>query len=196
MTVLDMDDDDLDFDTNFNAEDTEYFSFNRWRNLLKNKRENDITAIHVNIRSLPARMVELNNTLASLDFNPDIIGLSETKLTTKTNSHYNPSIQNYNFFQSQSCTFSGSVGVFIKNSFVVKIRNDLDITVPGMFETVWFDLEHKNKKEKSTFAVLYRHPGFTDIPFFQRKLETSLEKINRTKNNFYNRAILTSIALS
>ena len=140
---------------------------------------------HVTIRSLPLRINDLTNTFSTLDFCPDIIGLSETKITAKANSHYNPCITGYNFFQSQSSTCSGSVGVFVKNSFVVKIRNDLDITVPGLFETIFVDIEHENRRKKITFGIIYRHPGFTDIPFFQRKLESTLEKLNRSQNSFY-----------
>ena len=184
-SVYNLDDEDINFDANFNLEEIEYFSYEKWKSLLLSKNKNDISAIHVNIRSLPARISDLTNTFAILDFYPDIIGLSETKITSKTNTHFNPSIPNYTFFQSQSSTCSGSVGVFIKNSFVVKIRNDLDITVPGLFETIWFDVEHKNRGKRSTFGIIYRHPGFTDIPFFQRKLECTLNKLNRSRNSFF-----------
>ena len=154
-SVYNLDDEDIDFDANFNLEEIEYFSYEKWKSLLLSKNKNDISAIHVNIRSLPARISDLTNTFAILDFYPDIIGLSETKITSKTNTHFNPSIPNYTFFQSQSSTCSGSVGVFIKNSFVVKIRNDLHITVPGLFETIWFDVEHKKgvKEVSSPFHI-------------------------------------------
>ena len=181
----DLDDEDVDFDANFNLEETEYYSHEKLKSLIQAKGKSDISAIHINIRSLPSRIGDLTNTLSSLDFYPDIIGLSETKITIKANSHFNPCIPNYNFFQSQSSTCSGSVGVFVKNKFVVKVRNDLDITVPGLFETVWFDIEHNTRGKKSTFGIVYRHPGFTDIPFFQRKLDTTLHKLNRSKNSFF-----------
>ena len=180
-----LDEDDTDYDVNFCVEETEYYSHERWKNILTKKENNGITAIHVNIRSLPARINDLTNTFAMLDFYPDIIGLSETKLTTKTNSHYNPDIPNYTFFQSQSSNCSGSVGVFVKNSFVVKVRSDLDLTAPGLFESIWLDIENKYGKKKTTFGIFYRHPGFADIPFFQRKLDLSLEKLDREKNSYF-----------
>ena len=71
-----------------------------------------------------------------LNFTPDIIALSETNLTTKSNSYYNQKLPNYTYYYSKSNTKTGSVGVFIKNSFTVDIRYDLDISVPGIFETV------------------------------------------------------------
>ena len=96
--------------------------------------------IHVNISSLPRRLNELTNTLATLNFYSDVIALTETKITAKVNSYFNPYIENYTFYQSQSNTSSGSVGIFVKNSLVVNLRNDLDISFPGLFETVWFDI--------------------------------------------------------
>ena len=60
--------DDEDFDSNFLLEETEYFSYERWKTLLASKNKNDITAIHVNIRSLPLRINDLTNTFSPLDF--------------------------------------------------------------------------------------------------------------------------------
>ena len=48
-TTSDLDDDDYELDANFNFGETEYFSYERWKNLLANKQKNDVTAIHVNI---------------------------------------------------------------------------------------------------------------------------------------------------
>ena len=98
----------------------------------------------LNISSLPLHFNELHTTLALLEYAPDI-ALSETRITTKVNSYYNPHLENYKFYQSQSNTIVGSVGAFIKNS-LVEIRDDLDITVPGIFETLWLDVEHKQNE--------------------------------------------------
>ena len=68
----------------------------------------------------------------------------------------------------------------------MNLRNDLDISVPGVFETLWFDIEHKIGGKKSIFGLVYRHcDGSVDIPFFQRKLETNLTKLNRENSEFY-----------
>ena len=49
----DLDDEDVDFDANFNLEETEYYSHEKLKSLLQAKRKSDISAIHLNIRSLP-----------------------------------------------------------------------------------------------------------------------------------------------
>ena len=39
--------------------------------------------------------------------------------------------------------------------------------------------------KKSTFGVVYRHPGVWDIPFLEHKLELTLSKLNRKNTDFY-----------
>lgn len=168
-----------------NLIENEYYSYESLKNTLSNTTSSDLVVMHVNICSLPRRIDDLNNMLHFLNVNPDIIGLSETRITTKVNAFYHPHLENYSFYQSNSSTHSGSVGVFIKNSLSVNPRNDLDISVPGLFETVWFDIDHGLRNKKSTFGIIYRHPGVTDIPFFERRLELALRKIHLKKSDFY-----------
>ena len=137
---------------------TEYYSEEILGNILKRKKSDDITIVHNNISSLPRRITDLQTELSMLKFEPDVIGLSETKITTKVNTYYNPSLPSYNYYQSMSTTNSGSEGVFIKDNLDISIRKDLDITVPGILETVWFDIKDKNRK-KCTIGVSYRHPA-------------------------------------
>ena len=177
-------DNDLN-DVNINIEETEYYSHERLKNVISKKQGNEITVICHNIRSIPRNIDDFNNALAMLEFCPDIIAFCETKVTTIVNTDYNPHIENYTFYESQSSTTHGSVGVFINKAFAIDIRDDLDISVPGIFETVWFDIEHKRGGKKSTVGIIYRHPGETDIPFFQRKLAASLAKLNFKNSDYY-----------
>ena len=94
----------------------EYYSNERLSNIIKQKRDGDITVLYYNIGSLPKHFHDLHSRLAILNFNPDIIGLSETKITDKVNSNYNPHLDGYKFYQSKSTTTHGSVGVFVKIS--------------------------------------------------------------------------------
>ena len=113
-----------------------HYSNERLSNITKQKWDGDVTVLYYNISSLPGNFNDLHSSLAMLNFKPDIIGLSETKITSKVNSYYNPYLDNYTFYQSQSSTHFGSVGAFIKNPLDVTIRKDLDISVPGIFETL------------------------------------------------------------
>lgn len=82
----------------------------------------------------------------------------------------------FNVYETFNKSRAGSSGVFVGNSLSVTMRADLDISVPGIFETVWFDIDQKLRSKKITFGVVYRHCGITDILFFQRKLELLVVK--------------------
>ena len=167
-------------------QETEYYTYEKLMDVVKRNSENDITVFYANVRSLPKRGAKLNNTLAMLNFSPDIIALTETKITTKVNTYYNPYIENYTFYEStKSNTVSGGVGVFVKNSLHITIRDDLDLSVPGLFETLWFDVEPKQRGKRTTVGVFYRHHGITDIPYFERRLETSMSKLNANNTNYH-----------
>ena len=166
-------------------EHNEYYSTEKYKSIIAKKIDNDITIMSLNISSLPKHFNDLSTTLSLLNYNPDIIGLSETKITPKVNPYYNPYLDNYNFYQTQSSTKCGSVGVFINKSLVTEIREDLDISVPGLFETVWFDVQSNISGKKITIGLIYRHPGLTEIAFFERRLEITMAKMNRTKSKYY-----------
>ena len=146
----------------------------------------ELTVMVINIESLPSNFAYFTSTLTNLKFAPDIIGLSETKITETVNSYYNPHIENYDYYPSpKSTNRAGSAGVFIKSSISATLRFDLDISVPGLFETLWFDINHSTGGKKSTFGIVYRHPGVWDIPFLEHKLESALAKLNQKKSDFY-----------
>ena len=86
-------------------QETEYYTYEKLIDVIKENNENDITVFYANVRSFPKRGAQLHNTLAILNFSPDVIALSETKLTTKVNTYYNPHIENYTYYESTSNTF-------------------------------------------------------------------------------------------
>ena len=109
-----------------------------------------MTIIVVNISSLPLNIDLLATNLRLLNFAPDIIGLTETRITDKRNTYYKPHLDNYVYYPSpNSPTIAGSAGIFVKKSLTVTERKDLDISVPGLFETVWLDIEHKTGGKKA-----------------------------------------------
>ena len=55
----------------------------------------------------------------------DIIGIIETKINKKTNTNF-LSITGYNFHSVNSVLNSGGVGVYIKDSIMYSIRQDLN----------------------------------------------------------------------
>ena len=86
------------FDDNF--QETENYSYEILKNMIKKKKDDDITLIHANIESLPQNLDDFNNRLALLEFVLDIIAFSETKITSEMNAYYKPHIIGYNYYKS------------------------------------------------------------------------------------------------
>ena len=143
---------------------TEYYTDEKAANIMKKKRESEISVFYYNVESLPLHFTKLHTKLVMLNIKPDIIVLSETKITWVRNSYYKPDLEGYTFYQSQSSSTHGSVGVFINNSLDIVIRDDLDITVPGIFETVQFDVKHKFRCKIKLFVPSI---DIQDLPIFR-----------------------------
>ena len=75
--------------------ENEYYSVNRLNTIVNNKNEGELTVMVVNISSLPLNIDYLTTTLRLLNFAPDIIGLTETRITETVYSYYKPHIDNY-----------------------------------------------------------------------------------------------------
>ena len=106
--------------------ETEYISTSEVKKfVLKDWLYNDISIIHLNICSLPSNIDKLINLIAELDIKPDIIAISETKITSSTNQDYKPNIENYSFYNIPSISSCDVIGVFVHNSLKYSIRNDL-----------------------------------------------------------------------
>ena len=146
----------------------------------------DLSILYINIVSLPCNMDKLINFLSKFDKKPDLIALSETKITEKRNTNYHPHIENYTFFGIKSKSCFGSVGIFARNEFTCKKRNDLNCSEEGLYETLWLDISSSDiNSPKTTIGVVYRHTGEATIPHFTTRMENIINKLIREKANYY-----------
>ena len=153
---------------------------------LNASQQRDLSILYINIVSLPKNMYKLLHLLTKLDKKPDLICLSETKITEKCNTQYHPYLEGYTFSKIKSKTHFGGVGIFVRNSLVCNIRTDLNCAEHGLFEMLWFDIScNERNPQKATVGILYRHQGDATIPTFTSRMENILNKLNREKANFY-----------
>ena len=151
---------------------------------LNTARIGDLSILYVNIVSLPCNMNKLQNFLSKFDKKPDVIGLSETKITEKCNQHYHPHLDNYEYISVKSKSHCGSVGVFIREELEFNIRTGLNCSEYKQFEMLWLDVWEKGRIiYKTTMGIICRHGGLTNIPCFTSRMETILSKLNHEKNN-------------
>ena len=75
----------------------DYYSIQKAKDYFKSKKGNEISILHVNIRSLPQNIDKLTNFLALLDEKIDVIGISETNITETVNTNFIAYLPHYTF---------------------------------------------------------------------------------------------------
>ena len=182
-----------EIDTNFI--DCKYMYRHDLRNIsLSECVANELSIIHLNIRSVFKNFSALKVLLSKFPRMPDIICLSETNIVLKNdeltgkmivnndnNDQFIPSTDGYDFIRNDCKSTKGGAGIFVKHDLEYSLREDLLLNVNDC-ENVWLEVNVKNTK--FIVASLYRHPryNFTD---YQSALVRSLEIINKTKINYY-----------
>ena len=168
---------------NNNQLDTEYYSDLEVSKIFLEKSSTEISCLYVNIRSIVCNYDILTRFIKQLKDKPDIIALSETKITTQVNQNANVEMPGYVFKYTKSSTMAGGVGFYISDQLDFDIRGDLGINKPECHcETLFIQLESKQKC-KQIFGIFYRHPRY-DYQKFAQEYEKLLLKLTNEKCNF------------
>ena len=119
--------------------------------------------LHTNLRSLSKNKSKLEEFLIDLDYQPEEIAISETKLSINTIS--NIDIKNYNFLNTDSSTNAGGVGLYLKDTITYRLRNDLRFHLDNC-EDLWIEIKTKKTNDPMILAIIY-HLSHRDIHGFQ-----------------------------
>ena len=138
-------------------------------------------ALHLNIQSLPAKLEKLNNLITNLDNNKlsiDFILLCETFLNST--NHNLQHISGYNFVSKhRKSKARGGVGIYIKDKYNFKVREDLSIFIEGEFESIFVEVELG--AEKALIGEIYRIPN-SNISNSMVQYEYLIDEIANYKN--------------
>ena len=129
-------------------------------------KQKGFSIFHCNIRSLEKNKSLLHDT-------PDIIAISETKISDNTSANLN--IPGYAFVNTNSKTQAGGVGLYLSNDLKFSRRSDLDISDDGI-EWCWIELARAAQKNIVTGCV-YRHPK-DNRDLFHNIWKKQLEQLN------------------
>ena len=143
----------------------------RWFFDIRNK---GLSMLHFNIRSLKKNLTFLNDILMSVKELPNIIAISETKLSD--NNPFNTSIPGYSFLSVNSKTSAGGVGFYVSENVNFKRRNDLDLGLREGLENCWIEIERK-KQKNIVIGCIYRHPS-QNRECFHEAMKSKLETLN------------------
>ena len=103
--------------------------------------------IHFNVRSLQKNLDKLTNYILQMKKLPDIIAITETKLT-KNQIVVNINIEGYNFIHSDSSSRAGGVGLYIKDSLTFTLKEELDLNINSV-ENIWIQIETSDNTVKN-----------------------------------------------
>lgn len=106
----------------------------------------------------------------------DIVGLSEIKFNVNKDNISNISIPNFSFIFKPSLTNAG-VGFYIKNDRQFHIRDDLNSTVI-QYETLYIEVECKSQSN-IVCCIIYRHPNSSLDTFSDHLIATVDTEISR-----------------
>ena len=143
----------------------------RWFFDIRNK---GLSMLHFNIRSLKKNLTFLNDILMRVKELPNIIAISETKLSD--NNPFNTSIPGYSFLSVNSKTSAGGVGFYVSENVNFKRRNDLDLGLREGLENCWIEIERK-KQKNIVIGRIYRHPS-QNRECFHEAMKSILETLN------------------
>ena len=112
-----------------------------------------MSLLHLNISSLPYHIDEFRNLLSELNSNFKIIGITETRLTTKKEPVNSIEIPNYNIEQTPTESDKGGALLYISKEINYKTRNDLNIYKEKLLESIF--VEVLSESSKNAVAGLY-----------------------------------------
>ena len=136
------------------------------------------SVLHCNVRSLSANHDSLMSLLSDLDFEFDVIGISETKIMQGKDPITNISMPDYSFISQPTLCNAGGVGFFIKDKIKFHARNDFTTTTND-FECLSIEI-HLNNQCNIVCLVIYRHPH-SCLENFSNYLTPIIEKISNER---------------
>ncbi len=177
--TLDNDGNDDFFSTQVNSK---YYDIDQL-NSLNHDLPSSFGLFHVNIASLNKHIDDLKFILSSLNYNFDIIGISEHKILKDTVPSNNIKIPGYDDFKFEPTeTNCGGTGFYIKDNLDYIIRKDLQINSPTHYESMFIEIIFPNRKNL-IIGCIYRHPSssISIEDFMNVYLDPIMQKISLEK---------------
>ena len=156
-----------DIDKNLNnVNNCKYYTVDEFQS---SKNMGNFNILHNNLNGLENKFDVLHHFLGGVSSKFDIMAITETsQKITDEDFNTNINIDGYFTFSTLTNTNKGGTAIYVKNSFDVIERTDLNVS-HDHYETVWIEI--KNKKSKNIICgSIYRHPH-DDLVNFNNFLE-------------------------
>ena len=161
---------------------SQYYDIKKF-NKAKIDKNSSLGLFHVNIASLNAHIDDLRDELSRLDFNFDVIGISEHRIKKGQKSSNNIDLQGYSDFKFVSSeTACGGTGFYINNKHNFRERDDLELNLSSDCEAKFIELMLPDRKNLIV-GCIYRHPSskLAINDFNELHIQPILHKISKEK---------------
>ena len=143
-----------------------------------------LSLFHLNIASLPKHIHCLEELLASMKIDFDIIAISESRINKNNVSAHNIVLQNYSFDHCPTESTAGGTALFINNNLSFSPRHDLTIYKPFQLESNFIEIVNP-KRTNIIIGCIYRHPNMDLSDFIENYLSILLDKISKENKTVY-----------
>ena len=134
--------------------------------------------MHLNIASLGLHIDELRSLLSILEFDFDVLTISETKINEFSQNLINFEIEGYNNFYTPTKTNCGGTMIYVKKLYSSKLLPEFSQSEEGIFESTFIEI--KKGAKSLTVGTIYRHPTHDNL-FVEGFLHSTLDKLESKK---------------
>ena len=136
---------------------------------------------HLNVASLPLNFDDLHTILAALNFEFDVIGITETRLKKNHPLCSNISLENYITEDNLTESSAGGTRLYISNKLSYKNRNDLQMYKAKQLESSFIEIINTDSPN-IIVGCIYKHPSMSIEEFTEDFIETLFQAISKERN--------------
>ena len=141
-----------------------------------------MSLLHLNISSLPFHIDEFTNLLSELNSNFKIIGITETRLTTKKDPVNSIEIPNQNIEHTPTESDKGGALLYISKEINYKTKDGLKICKKKLLESKFIEVLPGSNKN-TIVGCIYKHPCLTTQDFNFDLLQPLIDKLATENKN-------------
>lgn len=146
------------------------------------QKNNHISFLHLNIRSLTKHFDNFQELLNSLKIRFKIIALTETRLITNSIARHNLCLDGYSLVSNSTEASAGGTAIYVCNSLSYRYRQDLssDMYQSKKLESTFIEIS-ENRKKSLVVGCIYKHPGMPVNEFANAYFSPISDKVNKEK---------------
>ena len=145
----------------------------------------NFSIFHLNIHSINRHIEELRIFLQLIEFQFDIICISESKIEDGKTPIVDISLTGYQKPESTPTKATkGGVLIYVRQGLHYKIRNDLNIYKAKELESKFVEIVNKGSANE-VVGVIYRHPTMCENEFIDKYMYSIFDKLSKGNKKVY-----------